>query len=159
MARRLQVYRGSGVEVTFDPSRCIHAAECVRTLPAVFDARARPWIRPDAAAPAEVLAVVARCPTGALRATTPDGVTHAGHVPAAPVAVRAARHGPYFVRGPVTLVTEDGALTIDETRVALCRCGLSATKPFCDGSHRSAAWRDDVVPSPASPPPPPSRDA
>ena len=42
VARRLQVYRTDAIEVTFDPNRCIHFAACVRTLPAVFDAKARP---------------------------------------------------------------------------------------------------------------------
>lgn len=142
MARRLQVYQGTGIEVTFDPGRCIHAAECVRGLPAVFDSRARPWIRPDAASPDEILAIVARCPTGALRAVTPAGATHDAIVPAAPVAVRATRNGPLHVRGDVTITTEDGTFTLRDTRVALCRCGLSRHKPFCDGAHREAGWRD-----------------
>jgi CDGSH-type Zn-finger protein len=44
-------------------------------------------------------------------------------------------NGPYLVQGDATLIDADGnAYTVDET-IALCRCGLSATKPFCDGSH------------------------
>jgi uncharacterized Fe-S cluster protein YjdI/CDGSH-type Zn-finger protein len=146
VSRRLQVYRGASVEVTFEPARCIHAAACVRGLPAVFDAQARPWIRPDAATPAEILAIVARCPTGALRATAADGTTHEAFVPAPPIAVRVARHGPLFVQGEVTVVTDDGSFAVRDTRVALCRCGLSARKPFCDGSHRQHGWRDDAPP-------------
>jgi uncharacterized Fe-S cluster protein YjdI len=58
-------YRGKTVDVSFDPLRCRHAAECLRGLPAVFDAGRRPWILPDGADPDEVVSVVARCPTGA----------------------------------------------------------------------------------------------
>jgi CDGSH-type Zn-finger protein len=44
--------------------------------------------------------------------------------------------GPLIVRGPFTLTTPDGTL-IDPrgATVALCRCGRSGRKPFCDGSH------------------------
>ena len=58
-------YRGDAVNVTFDPLRCRHAAECIRGLPAVFDTHRRPWILPDGADPEDVVRVVARCPTGA----------------------------------------------------------------------------------------------
>ncbi|MFL5846611.1 MAG: (4Fe-4S)-binding protein [Solirubrobacteraceae bacterium] len=60
-------YEGRDVVVSFDAEVCIHAAECVRGLPAVFDTRKRPWIDPDAADAAEVVAAVGRCPSGALR--------------------------------------------------------------------------------------------
>jgi uncharacterized Fe-S cluster protein YjdI len=62
-----KVYEGVEVDVSFDPEVCEHAAECVRGLPAVFDTTRRPWILPDAAPAGEVVAQVARCPSGALR--------------------------------------------------------------------------------------------
>ncbi|MGI5273062.1 CDGSH iron-sulfur domain-containing protein [Nonomuraea sp. CA-218870] len=50
--------------------------------------------------------------------------------------------GPLLVRGPFELVTQDGeAITPGRETVALCRCGLSAQKPFCDGSHKTAGFR------------------
>jgi uncharacterized Fe-S cluster protein YjdI len=67
-SRALQTYEGEEVTVTFDPIRCIHSEECVHGLPAVFDPSRRRWIRPDAASADEVVAAVARCPSGALRA-------------------------------------------------------------------------------------------
>jgi uncharacterized Fe-S cluster protein YjdI len=60
-------YPGAEVDVSFDPEVCQHAATCVRELPAVFDAKRRPWIDPDGATPEEVVAQVKRCPSGALR--------------------------------------------------------------------------------------------
>ena len=60
-------YVGADVTVSFDAEVCEHAAECVRGLPAVFDAKARPWIQPDNAPADEVIAQVARCPSGALQ--------------------------------------------------------------------------------------------
>jgi CDGSH-type Zn-finger protein len=46
--------------------------------------------------------------------------------------------GPYLVRGTVTLLDAEGSsYDVGET-IALCRCGRSGTRPFCDGSHESA---------------------
>jgi CDGSH-type Zn-finger protein len=47
-------------------------------------------------------------------------------------------NGPYLIRGPIRLVDADGAefdLPADKPAVALCRCGGSTNKPFCDGTH------------------------
>lgn len=60
--KRLQVYEGDGVLVSFDPNVCIHSAICLRALPAVFDVSEKRWIRPEAASADEVTAVVAKCP-------------------------------------------------------------------------------------------------
>jgi uncharacterized Fe-S cluster protein YjdI len=62
-----KTYEGREVDVSFDPDVCIHAAECVKGLPAVFDTGRRPWIQPDNAPAGEVVAQVGRCPSGALR--------------------------------------------------------------------------------------------
>jgi uncharacterized Fe-S cluster protein YjdI len=61
-------YAAPGVTVTFDGEVCVHAAECVRGLPAVFDTAARPWIQPANATVEQVVAQVRRCPSGALQA-------------------------------------------------------------------------------------------
>jgi uncharacterized Fe-S cluster protein YjdI len=65
--RRLQVYQTDQVRVTFDPNICMHSGVCLRTLPAVFDVRVKRWIQPDKASAADVMAAVARCPSGALQ--------------------------------------------------------------------------------------------
>jgi hypothetical protein len=53
------------------------------------------------------------------------------------VEITVCPRGPLLVRGDVELVDGDGE-RIEQTRttLALCRCGSSATKPFCDGSHK-----------------------
>lgn len=52
--------------------------------------------------------------------------------------------GPLLMRGAVELRTADGE-RIETTRntVALCRCGLSNIKPFCDGTHKLAAFKTE----------------
>ena len=44
--------------------------------------------------------------------------------------------GPLLIKGGATLVHEDGTEEEEKGTVALCRCGLSEKKPFCDGAHR-----------------------
>ncbi len=52
--------------------------------------------------------------------------------------------GPLLVRGDVELRTADGEPIPRKRRtVALCRCGLSTIKPFCDGTHKAAGFRTD----------------
>ncbi|QIK64859.1 CDGSH iron-sulfur domain-containing protein [Leucobacter viscericola] len=52
--------------------------------------------------------------------------------------------GPIVVRGEVELRAADGTPIPRKRRtVALCRCGLSSIKPFCDGTHKAAGFRTD----------------
>ena len=58
------------------------------------------------------------------------------------VEIKVRDDGPYKVTGPIRLIDADGtAWTLDGDRpVALCRCGHSKTKPFCDRSHREEGF-------------------
>jgi uncharacterized Fe-S cluster protein YjdI/CDGSH-type Zn-finger protein len=136
MTRR--TYRGSNLEVSFDSDLCIHATECVRGLPAVFDRDRRPWILPDNVHADEVSAVVERCPTGALQYRRLDG--RPGEQPSTATTVTPIEDGPLALRGDLVIRHEDGALE-SLPRAALCRCGQSKNKPFCDNSHVQAGFR------------------
>jgi len=60
----------------------------------------------------------------------------------AEVSIRAGKNGPYIVDGPVDLFdTEGNKLTLDKPRIALCRCGASSNKPFCDGTHSQIGFQ------------------
>jgi uncharacterized Fe-S cluster protein YjdI/CDGSH-type Zn-finger protein len=137
MADTRKHYGGTAVDVSFDPPRCRHAAECVRGLPGVFDTSRRPWILPDAGAPEEVVRVVARCPTGALRAHAATAAMD--EQPVTPTEVTAPPGGPLIVRGDLH-VTGPGGVDERETRAALCSCGSTANAPYCDGSGTCADW-------------------
>jgi uncharacterized Fe-S cluster protein YjdI/CDGSH-type Zn-finger protein len=142
-------YHGEAVEVSFDGARCRHAAECLRGLPAVFDLSRRPWILPDGADPDDVVRVVARCPTGALR-THP--ITSTRETPSTPTEVTAMAGGPLLLRGELH-VTGPGVAE-HETRAALCSCGSTANAPYCDGSGTCVNWprarRQASSPGPAT---------
>ncbi|HEX9967164.1 MAG TPA: CDGSH iron-sulfur domain-containing protein [Solirubrobacterales bacterium] len=52
------------------------------------------------------------------------------------------RNGPYLVRGPFVLVDQDGnEIEVKRRVVALCRCGRSRMRPFCDGTHKGIRFR------------------
>jgi CDGSH-type Zn-finger protein/uncharacterized Fe-S cluster protein YjdI len=145
-------YEAVGITVTYDPARCTHAEKCVRGLRAVFDPTRRRWIDPSAAAPARIAEVVMRCPTGALHFERRDGGAEEP-LPARNL-VTVSPDGPLYLRGDLEIETPEGV--VRDTRAALCRCGASKTKPFCDGSHREAGFTHDggfVLGRPIAPPP------
>jgi CDGSH iron-sulfur domain-containing protein 3 len=53
------------------------------------------------------------------------------------VVIKVRTNGPYLVTGTVRLVDADGNPYTTTENFVLCRCGGSATKPFCDGSHKA----------------------
>jgi len=134
-----RTYDGQAITVVYDVKRCLHAAECVRRAPAAFDKDRLPWIIPDAESPEAVVEAVLACPTGALRfeahgsdETEPISDTNV---------IWAIEDGPLYIRGDVELVGEDGQLLHRDSRLALCRCGQSGNKPFCDNTHLQTGFR------------------
>jgi CDGSH-type Zn-finger protein len=58
------------------------------------------------------------------------------------------RNGPYLVRGPFTLVDQEGnEIEVRRQVVALCRCGRSQIRPFCDGTHKTTRFRAESGPA------------
>jgi CDGSH-type Zn-finger protein len=57
------------------------------------------------------------------------------------VTIEIVRNGPLIVNGPVELKDADGKLYPVKERIALCRCGGSTTKPFCDGTHSKIGFQ------------------
>jgi len=141
MGRKIRDYTTEHLKVTYDPRRCIHAAECIGRLRSVFDPDRRPWIQLEHASPAEVSETVSHCPTGALHFERLDGGQE--EWPDARNTISVAPDGPLYARGQIQIVRPDGSLILEDTRVALCRCGASKEKPLCDGSHAAAGFHDE----------------
>ncbi len=133
-------YAGKKAEVSWDGRLCIHIGECGRAKGDLFVGGRQPWCDPDVATDEEIGVVVMSCPTGALSAKFGDG---AGVEQPDPVnTVHVTYNGPLFFRGDLKI---DGAP--DDApglrfRAALCRCGASKNKPFCDNSHGAAEFSD-----------------
>jgi CDGSH-type Zn-finger protein/uncharacterized Fe-S cluster protein YjdI len=135
-------YRAERIVVTFDLERCIHARYCVRGLPEVFDPSERPWAHPERANADRVAEVVMCCPTGALQFERADGSTEP--IPQKNV-IAVGANGPLYVRGDIQIRGPLGETLLEDTRVALCRCGESHNKPFCDNSHKQTNFRDKGI--------------
>ncbi|NLI00289.1 MAG: CDGSH iron-sulfur domain-containing protein [Chthonomonadales bacterium] len=59
--------------------------------------------------------------------------------------IEVLKDGPYLVTGAVELLDADEQpIEVKTTKIALCRCGRSAEKPFCDGTHRKSGWTEDT---------------
>ena len=60
----------------------------------------------------------------------------------AEVTIRPTKNGPLIVEGPIDLYDTDGnKVALDKPRIALCRCGASSNKPFCDGTHSKIGFQ------------------
>jgi uncharacterized Fe-S cluster protein YjdI len=152
MADRSHVRRDYGddsIVVHWDSARCIHSANCIHGLPDVFDVRRRPWVRIDRADADAIATVVDTCPSGALTysrldggATGPNAVPVEGDDEASgsesetPVVIALKPDGPLAVEGPVRIELARGEVLEVTDKAFLCRCGNSANKPFCDGTHK-----------------------
>lgn len=60
------------------------------------------------------------------------------------VEIKIRKNGPILIRGKVKIEGVDGEeIVLKKDAVALCRCGESANKPFCDGAHRVCGFAPD----------------
>jgi CDGSH-type Zn-finger protein/uncharacterized Fe-S cluster protein YjdI len=137
MPSKVREYAADAITVRYEMRRCIHAHECVRGLPQVFDLSRRIWIDATQASPDAIADVIERCPTGALHYRRKDGQGEA--IPSRNE-IRVVADGPLYVRGELEIHTATGV--VHEARAALCRCGGSSNKPFCDNSHQRIGFRD-----------------
>jgi CDGSH-type Zn-finger protein/truncated hemoglobin YjbI len=140
---RRDTYRADKLTVFDDRSRCAHFGQCTDRLPSVFRADAEPFVDPHGAASEVIASVVAGCPSGALAYAIDDGdpVEVSTEPSVTPIV-----DGPYRVRGAIQVVGADGRAYERRERQTLCRCGQSGNKPFCDGSHWYAGFRDPLPP-------------
>lgn len=142
IAERRDSYPAHDVTVSDDRSRCAHFGQCTDRLPGVFRAHDEPFVDTSGAFDDEIVDVVHGCPSGALAVTAP-GSDEPDEAHSAP-AVTPIPDGPYRVVGAVQVVAADGTTYEVRERQTLCRCGHSENKPFCDGSHFYAGFRDPV---------------
>ncbi len=62
----IKEYPKDNLTIIWQPKKCIHSGVCVKTLPKVYDPKAKPWIRPENASAADLKDQIAACPSGAL---------------------------------------------------------------------------------------------
>ncbi len=134
-AERRQAFPGKGITLTDDVKLCSRAGFCNDE---VTDAWERIEMSADPAVRAKIEAIVSRCPSGRLALTRDDATPIE---PTFEPSVVVERDGPYWVRGGVRVTSADGRPWEVRNRMTLCRCGGSANKPFCDGTHEDIGFR------------------
>lgn len=130
-------YSNGEVTVVWEPSKCIHAGNCVRGLPEVFDAKSKPWINIEGADTKSIINQVKDCPSGALSIL--ENVTQEAPT-SLNTQIELMKNGPLVVDGEIKLTQADGSVILKNKKTAFCRCGASSRKPYCDGSHTSAGF-------------------
>ncbi|MGB5832083.1 MAG: CDGSH iron-sulfur domain-containing protein [Thiohalocapsa sp.] len=132
-------YPGNELDVHWDKRLCIHIGECGNANNTLFEGGRDPWCVPDQVSRDEVRDVCERCPSGALSYTDKSGVDEK-----APDenSVTLVYNGPIYVAGELDIEGAAPDMPGVKFRAALCRCGASANKPFCDNSHLEAGFQD-----------------
>jgi CDGSH-type Zn-finger protein len=134
---RANTLGGTGITVRDDRSICVHAGFCGNRLTNIWKQVAD---TDDSTVRLAIINEVDKCPSGAItyRFDGDDDDTE----PDYPTQVGVIDDGPLWVSGGIPVTTSDGTELEARTRVTLCRCGASASKPLCDGSHKEAGFTD-----------------
>jgi CDGSH-type Zn-finger protein len=129
-------YPGPNLVVRDDRALCTHAGFCGDRVSNVWKMVAR---SDDTAVRSRVIAMVERCPSGALSyAFEPGG---RDNEPALPQQIAVTPDGPLWVTGGIPVAGASGRELTPRNRVTLCRCGASNRKPLCDGTHKDIGFR------------------
>ena len=137
---QLDEYKGKSITILDNRGICSHAAHCTDDLPKVWRMGIEPWIDPDGEIKEKIIEQVKKCPSGALSYVI-DGKVYNNFSDKPDVIV--SRDGPYRVHGAVKLEGVEMGEGASREHYALCRCGQSKNKPFCDGSHWYVGFKDN----------------
>ena len=138
--KKIFSYPGEQAVVHWDGRLCIHYGDCSRAEGELFVAGRQPWCQPDLAGDEEIRDVITRCPTGALTVVI-KGETWS-ETPASVNTLFVSQDGPLYLSGDISIEGGVDDITGKRVRAALCRCGLSANKPYCDNSHAEGGFKD-----------------
>jgi uncharacterized Fe-S cluster protein YjdI len=132
-------YSNGDLTIVWQPAKCIHSEICFKTLPSVYDPKAKPWITPEGATTKELKAQIKKCPSGALSYYMNGEENQEAET--LETMVEVLKNGPLLVYGTLNITKPDGQSEIKNKTTAFCRCGQSNNKPYCDGAHVKADFR------------------
>lgn len=138
--KKIFKYPGKQAEVHWDGRLCIHYGDCGRAEGELFVGGRQPWCQPDLAADEEIKNVIKRCPTGALTVVFKGETWNETAAPLNTLSV--SQDGPLYLDGDIHIDDPGADIPGKRVRAALCRCGLSANKPYCDNSHADGKFQD-----------------
>lgn len=134
---RTKEYKKDDLTIVWDANKCIHAGECVKMLPNVYDPKSRPWIKPENATADELKNQINQCPSGALTFREEDAEEL---VLENEVRIHARMNGSLLIEGNLVITKPDGTIEKRNGRATFCRCGQSEKMPFCDGTHKKVGF-------------------
>tara|TARA_B100000508_G_scaffold126189_1_gene110554 strand:- start:844 stop:1269 length:426 start_codon:yes stop_codon:yes gene_type:complete len=133
-------YSNGELTIVWKPVKCIHAAECVKALPKVYNPNRKPWINAEGANTTALKNQIGKCPSGALSYYIKDEDPKAEE--SSETKVEVLKNGPLLLHGKLCVKDKDGNEVINNEVTAFCRCGASSNKPYCDGSHIKYGFKD-----------------
>jgi uncharacterized Fe-S cluster protein YjdI len=134
MKEIIKRYTKDKLTVVWQPAKCTHSKNCFHGLPDVFNPQNRPWVKLDSSTKEDIIAQVKKCPSGALSIENQfEEETNMKNENATKINV--SKGGPLLVEGDLIISLPNGEKVEKKGMTALCRCGASANKPYCDGSH------------------------
>lgn len=129
-------YSNDQITVGWDSETCFHSKVCVNNLASVFNLQKKPWINVDGDSKEAIMKLIDTCPSGALSYKLANQHSIMNQESKPEVSITIASSGPYLIKGNVEVLDAEGNLIETRENFALCRCGNSSNKPFCDGSHK-----------------------
>ena len=133
-------YLGKKITIHDNRGICAHAGFCGDNLATVFRLKTEPWIDPNGAEAEEIIETIRMCPSGALSYTV-ENIEYRS-VEREPM-ITVSKNGPYHITGGIELKEVEPGEGASKEHYALCRCGGSKNKPFCDGTHWHIKFKDD----------------
>ena len=133
-------YVGKKIIIHDNRGICSHAGHCSGNLATVFKLKAEPWIDPNGAEAEKIIETIRRCPSGALSYTV-EGVESWDQD--VELMITVTKNGPYAITGGIEFEDQQQGEGTSTGHYALCRCGASKNKPFCDGSHWYIKFKDE----------------
>ena len=136
MSKEVFKYTNGEVSVVWQPKLCTHSTLCWKGLGKVFSPRARPWVNMEGSTTERIIEQVKKCPSGALSLDMVEEPTplNTEALEQPELTVQIQPNGPLLINNPCLIKHANGQEERKE-KVAFCRCGASANKPYCDGSH------------------------
>jgi len=141
-------YSNGEITVYWKAELCIHSANCLMGMPRVFNSKRKPWINVTGADSKEIMKTVDSCPSRAL--TYLKSTTFSIRKPRKKkkllpkfAKLQILKDGPALLTGNFIIRdSKKKKIGLESTVAAICRCGGSKKKPFCDGSHLALGFKD-----------------
>lgn len=141
MAGLKKTYKKENLSVIWQPDLCIHSTNCFKGLSRVFNPSQKPWVNVEAASSEEIVNQIDKCPSGALSYRYENDMEDNKESTTNNLNINISDNGPILINGPVRIRYNKTEELNTSGNIALCRCGHSTNKPYCDGSHKKYGFK------------------